>query len=147
MSDLGAEVTQAEKRRFAEEWLLTSDPRKAALKVFTHKPVGFAMWCADNLPNDPEIVKLKADLLATQGGEEAFLPLATKAAFARKILEIVDEQPSPDTPKHSANSRLRGLELYGETMGFIQRANKANDAALEVNINDLLKQIEPSLPG
>jgi hypothetical protein len=90
---------------------------------------------------------LKADLLATQGGEEAFLPLATKAAFARKILEIVDEQPSPDTPKHSANSRLRGLELYGETMGFIQRANKANDAALEVNINDLLKQIEPSLPG
>lgn len=147
MSDLAAEVTQEEKRRFAEEWLLTGDPRKAALRVFTHKPTGFGMWCADNLPNDPEIVKLKAELLAEKGGEEAFLPLATKAAFARKILEIVDEQPSPDLPKNSANSRLRGLELYGETMGFIQRTNKANDASLEVNVNDLLKQIEPSLPG
>lgn len=98
-----------EKKAFAIAWLKQSDPFKAAVDVFGPTNAGKCLKVADEWPRDPFVLQCQKDLIEEQG-EEAFLP--TKAAAARKVLDIADGFAHADY-------KLKALRLYAEIMGYI----------------------------
>lgn len=102
---------QTLKETFAREWLKTGDPFKAAMNIWP-KDTGRALRAAWEYPTDPEMLEIRAKLLADEG-EKSFLP--TKEELARDVYSLSEQTTRP------IEERLKGYRLYAEIMGYIDK--------------------------
>lgn len=102
---------QTSKEAFVREWLKTGDPFKAAMNVWPNN-TGRALRASWEYPIDPQILELRAKILADEG-ERAFLP--TKEELARDVYGLSQQSTRP------IEERLKGYRLYAEIMGYIDK--------------------------
>lgn len=112
------------KKRFAKEFLKTpSDPFKAALVVFPNNTAR-ALRVANEWPNDPEVLSIKAEVLEDVG-EMNLLP--SKADLARSIWDKMQEE-------HTSVEDFTKLgKLYADVRGFIEKP--------QTNINNNVQNV------
>lgn len=99
------------KAQYARLLLKVDDPFKAALHLFPDN-TSRALRVANEWPNDPEVVAAQAELL-DEDGEISFLP--TKAAFARKIWDRMEEE------RIAPEDFAKLGKLYADVRGFIEK--------------------------
>lgn len=88
-----------------------------------------AMRAGSSWPSDPDVLRLKSELLK-EFGKEHFLP--SRDELARRILDIAEEKVltgSGEIFRNDAKDREKLLRLYAEVRGYIKNDKKsaAND--------------------
>lgn len=93
-----------------------------------------AMRAGSAWPTDPDVMRIKAELL-NEHGADFFLP--TKEEIARMLLDIAEEKYDNGHLKHDAKEREKLLRLYSELQGFIEKpkpGGKTPEKTLPPNI-------------
>lgn len=119
------------------------DSYEIGTMIFGGDTVG-AMRAGASWPTDPDVLRLKDELIAEKG-IDFFLP--TKEELARELLDIANEKFDNGHLKHDARDREKLLRLYAELMGFIEKplpGKKGGGTAAPV---DILMQPYPDEPA
>lgn len=136
-------VDDAKKKAFALEWAkLPSDPFNAACNVFGADTTS-ALWASRNWILDPEVNAIKDHYLKTSETTENLLD---KKAFAARLLKFSEEKNFEGTRYIvEAKDRLKALELYGKTMGFMAEASINNGVINNTNNELKIVFVEPEI--
>lgn len=116
--------TTAYKTRFAEELLRNPDQPFLAAQAVFGTDTGKALYISSNWLNDPFVEDEKIRLVKAKG-QRAFLP--TKEDYAREVWRLAMAERTPIEDKRYL------LSLYGDVMGYKQRAEQPGIA---VNVNN-----------
>lgn len=117
-------ITADQKKALARALVELGDANafKAALHVFgsDSKSLGLALYAANELVNDPEVIEEKTRLLGPASVGE-FLP--TKEQVMRKLWEM------SESFSFEGKERINALKLYSELSGFIVDPKKGGTAS------------------
>lgn len=104
-----------------------------------------AMRAGASWPADPDVLRIKDELIAAHG-VEFFLP--TKEEIARDLLDIANEKYDNGHLRHDAREREKLLRLYCEVMGFIEKPKPGGkDNGEKPALPDIIMQEYPDEPA
>lgn len=119
------------KRAFALAFLHNpTDAFEAARSpgVWPHN-TGYALWAAQNWPQDPE-VRSFIEAARAQGDRENF-ELPSDVEYASLLWRCAQNEQDPET-------RIKYLRLYAEARGHLKRPAGGLDVAASVTVNNVM---------